>query len=345
LDSLKTVLFQRQLGTLFDKTQRISELAGIVAETLGTNPSLAKRAGLLCKADLMTNMVMEFPEVQGVMGMHYALHDGEPVEVAHALNDQYLPRFAGDILPSAPTSMALAIADKVDTLVGIFGIGQLPKGDKDPFALRRAAIGLLRIIVENRLALDLVSLVEASITTFGDKIQTQGLNANVVDFVLARFKAWYQEQNVAVDVIQAVAEIRPTRPADYAARVEAISEFKLDEAASALAAANKRVANILAKNSVNTHSEINHRLVEAGSEQGLVAAIEQTEKVLAAYVEVNDYKNALLVLAKLRKPIDNFFEDVMVMVDDEAVRNNRLAALAKLRRLFLTCGDISLLNQ
>jgi glycyl-tRNA synthetase beta chain len=345
LESLKTVLFQKQLGTLFDKTQRISELAGFVAKMLESDPTLAMRAGLLCKTDLMTNMVMEFPDVQGVMGMHYALHDGESPEVANALNDQYLPRFAGDKLPSAPTSIALAIADKVDTLVGIFGIGQLPKGDKDPFALRRAAIGLLRIMVENRLPLDLVSLVDASIKTFGDKVRVEGLNTNVVDFVLARFKAWYAEQNVAVDVIQAVAEIRPTRPADYAARVEAIIEFKHNESAPALAAANKRVANILAKNSVSVHSEIHHNLLETDSERALVSAIEQAEAAVAAYVDKNDYKDALIVLAKLRKPIDDFFENVMVMADDLAVRNNRLSALARLRRLFLTCGDISYLNQ
>ena len=227
LESLKTVLFQKQLGTLYEKSQRIAELAGTIASMLDSDAALASRAGLLSKTDLMTNMVMEFPDVQGVMGMHYAKNDGESDAVALALNEQYMPRFAGDQLPTSHISSAVALADKIDTLVGIFGIGQVPKGDKDPFALRRAAIGVLRISVEMKLPLDLTELVQASIDSFADKLtHVDDLTSQVVDFILGRFRAWYQDQNIDIDVIQAVAARRPTKPADFAARIEAVSGFK-----------------------------------------------------------------------------------------------------------------------
>jgi glycyl-tRNA synthetase beta chain len=229
---------------------------------LEADQDAAYRAGLLCKTDLMTNMVMEFPDVQGVMGMHYARSDGETELVALAQNEQYMPRFAGDTLPTSDVSSCVARADKIDTFVGIFGIGQTPKGDKDPFALRRASIGVLRIIVEKSLSLDLNDLVDASIATFGDKIKSQNLQTNVVDFVLARFKAWYAEQGIATGVVQAVAVNRPTRPADFAARVEAVKSFNTLESAEALAAANKRVANILAKNVFKEELSFNKSLLQ-----------------------------------------------------------------------------------
>ena len=247
LESLKTILFQKQLGTLFEKSERIATMAKTIAAMLNADQEAAYRAGLLCKTDLMTNMVMEFPDVQGVMGMHYARIDGEPELVALAQNEQYMPRFAGDNLPTSDVSVCVALADKIDTLVGIFGIGQTPKGDKDPFALRRASIGVLRIIVDKSLPIDLVDLVEASIKTFGNKVDSENLQIKVIDFVLARFKAWYAEQGIVSGVVQAVAVNRPTRPADFAARVEAVKSFNTLESAEALAAANKRVANILSK--------------------------------------------------------------------------------------------------
>jgi len=265
--------------------------------------------------------------------------------VALALNEQYMPRFAGDLLPSSLISISVAIADKIDTLVGIFGIGQVPKGDKDPFALRRAAIGILRIVVEHKLPLDLELLVDSSITAFGDKIETKDLKVNVVDFVLARFKAWYLEQGIAIDVIQAVAEIRPTRPADFAARVQAVSKFKNNVAAAALGAANKRVANLLAKNPVAESGSVDSELLHEPAERKLVDALETTQSQLQGLLSSNDYDAALEVLAKLREPIDEFFESVMVMADDEDTRTNRLVILSRLRGLFLSCGDISLLNQ
>ncbi|MBU2114173.1 MAG: glycine--tRNA ligase subunit beta, partial [Gammaproteobacteria bacterium] len=247
LDSLKTVLFQQQLGTLAEKSERISKVAGFIAAKIAADVTAAERAGLLSKTDLMTNMVGEFPEVQGVMGMHYARLDGEDEAVALALNEQYMPRFAGDELPSRLEGAAVAIADKLDTLVGIFGIGQAPKGDKDPFALRRAAIGALRIMVDKQLPLDLVDIVAFSQQTFADKLSNNNVADEVLEFMLGRFRAWYEAEGYSVDVIQAVLARRPTNPSDFDRRVKAVAQFRKLDAAAALAAANKRVANILAK--------------------------------------------------------------------------------------------------
>lgn len=246
LPRLETVLFQQQLGTLRDKTDRIQALAGWVAAQIGADVNHATRAGLLSKCDLMTNMVFEFTDTQGVMGMHYARHDGEAEDVAVALNEQYQPRFAGDDLPSNPVACALAIADKMDTLAGIFGIGQHPKGDKDPFALRRAALGVLRIIVEKNLSLDLQTLTEEAVRLYGSKLTNAKVVDDVIEFMLGRFRAWYQDEGHSVDTIQAVLARRPTKPADFDARVKAVTYFRTLDAAAALAAANKRVSNILA---------------------------------------------------------------------------------------------------
>ena len=344
LDSLKTVLFQKQLGTVYEKSERIASMATSIAKMLGADLEAAHRAGLLCKTDLMTNMVMEFPDVQGVMGMHYARVDGEAELVALAQNEQYMPRFAGDNLPTSEVSVCVALADKVDTLVGIFGIGQTPKGDKDPFALRRASIGVLRIIVEKSLPLDLNDLVEASIATFGDKIKVDNLQTKVVDFILARFKAWYAEQGIATGVVQAVAANRPTRPADFAARVEAVKSFNTLESAEALAAANKRVANILAKNVFKEELSFNKALLEEPAEIALANSLESVEARIQPMLDQSDYTSALVVLAELRQPIDEFFENVMVMADDESIKRNRLTLLSRLRGLFLCCADISVLN-
>ncbi|MFT5838241.1 MAG: glycyl-tRNA synthetase beta chain [Flavobacteriales bacterium] len=344
LESLKSILFQKQLGTLYEKSLRISSIAKNIAVMIGADEEAAHRAGLLCKTDLMTNMVMEFPDVQGVMGMHYARVDGETELVALAQNEQYMPRFAGDNLPTSDVSVCVALADKVDTLVGIFGIGQTPKGDKDPFALRRASIGILRIIVDKSLPIDLVDLVDASIVSFGDKIKTQNLQNLVIDFILARFKAWYAEQGISSGVVQAVAVNRPTRPADFAARVEAVKSFSTLESAEALAAANKRVANILAKNVLEEDFSFNKDLLKEPAEIALASSIESVESRIQPMLNQSDYTSALVVLAELRQPIDEFFENVMVMADDESVKRNRLTLLSRLRALFLCCADISVLN-
>jgi glycyl-tRNA synthetase beta chain len=344
LESLKSILFQKQLGTLYEKSERISFMAKSIAVMIGADQEASGRAGLLCKTDLMTNMVMEFPDVQGVMGMHYARIDGEAELVALAQNEQYMPRFAGDNLPTSDVSICVALADKIDTLVGIFGIGQIPKGDKDPFALRRASIGILRIIVNKSLPLDLIDLVDASIITFGDKIKTDNLQKMVVDFILARFKAWYAEQGIASGVVQAVAVNRPTRPADFAARVEAVKSFSTLESAEALAAANKRVANILAKNVFDEGFSYNKELLKEPAEIALASSLVSVELRIQPMLNRSDYTNALVVLAELRHPIDSFFENVMVMAEDESVKRNRLILLSRLRGLFLCCADISVLN-
>jgi glycyl-tRNA synthetase beta chain len=344
LESLKSILFQKQLGTVYEKSERIASMAKSIAILLGTDQGAAHRAGLLSKTDLMTNMVMEFPDVQGVMGMHYARIDGEPELVALAQNEQYMPRFAGDNLPTSDVSVCVALADKIDTLVGIFGIGQTPKGDKDPFALRRASIGVLRIIVDKSLPLDLVDLVDASIATFGNKIKTDNLQTKVIDFILARFNAWYIEQGILTGVVQAVAVNRPTRPADFAARVEAVKSFNTLESADALAAANKRVANILAKTQFKEQLLFNRELLLEPAEITLSNSLESVEARIQPMLNISDYTSALIVLAELRQPIDEFFENVMVMADDESVKRNRLSLLSRLRSLFLCCADISVLK-
>lgn len=343
LPRLETVLFQQQLGTLKDKTDRIEQLAGEIAKQIGADEAKAKRAGLLSKCDLMTNMVFEFTDTQGVMGMHYARHDGEDEEVAVALNEQYMPRFAGDELPKSLVASAVALADKFDTLTGIFGIGQAPKGSADPFALRRAALGALRIIVEKNLPLDLEDLVKKSTALFGDKLTNQNVVADVVDFMLGRFRAWYQDEGIAVDVIQAVLARRPTRPADFDARVRAVSHFRTLDSAEALAAANKRVSNILAKADAAI-GEINLTACVEPAEKALAEAVLALRTEVQPLIAKGDYTAVLDKLANLRAPVDSFFDNVMVNAEDPALRQNRLAILNTLQDLFLQVADISVLQ-
>ena len=343
LPRLETVLFQQQLGTLKDKTDRIEQLAGEIAKQIGADEAKAKRAGLLSKCDLMTNMVFEFTDTQGVMGMHYARHDGEDEEVAVALNEQYMPRFAGDELPKSLVASAVALADKFDTLTGIFGIGQAPKGSADPFALRRAALGALRIIVEKNLPLDLEDLVKKSAALFGDKLTNQNVVSDVVDFMLGRFRAWYQDEGIAVDVIQAVLARRPTRPADFDARVRAVSHFRTLDSAEALAAANKRVANILAK-AEDDIGTIDVALCVEPAEQVLAQSVLSLAKEVQPLIAQGEYTAVLDKLAGLRQPVDNFFDNVMVNAEDAKLRQNRLAILNTLQGLFLQVADISLLQ-
>ncbi|WP_112114434.1 glycine--tRNA ligase subunit beta [Haemophilus influenzae] len=343
LPRLETVLFQQQLGTLKDKTDRIEQLAGEIAKQIGADEAKAKRAGLLSKCDLMTNMVFEFTDTQGVMGMHYARHDGEDEEVAVALNEQYMPRFAGDELPKSLVASAVALADKFDTLTGIFGIGQAPKGSTDPFALRRAALGALRIIVEKNLPLDLEDLVKKSAALFSDKLTNKNVVADVVDFMLGRFRAWYQDEGIAVDVIQAVLARRPTRPADFDARVRAVSHFRTLDSAEALAAANKRVSNILAKADAAI-GEINLTACVEPAEKALAEAVLVLRTEVQPLIAQGDYTAVLDKLANLRAPVDSFFDNVMVNAEDPALRQNRLAILNTLQGLFLQVADISVLQ-
>ncbi|WP_318488519.1 glycine--tRNA ligase subunit beta [Photobacterium leiognathi] len=344
LPQLETAIFQKQLGTIKDKTDRITELAGYIADKIGADVDNAKRAGLLAKCDLMTSMVFEFTDTQGVMGMHYARHDGEQEDVALALNEQYMPRFAGDQLPSTPVSSAVAMADKLDTIVGIFGIGQAPKGS-DPFALRRASLGVLRIIVENGYDLDLVDLVAKAHSLFGDKLTNNNVDSDVIEFMLGRFRAWYQDAGFSIDVIQAVLVMHPTQPADFDKRVKAVSHFRELDAAEALAAANKRVGNILAKFDGELPTTVDNSLLVEAAEKELAEKVTAVVSTLEPVFAAGDYQTALTELASLREPVDAFFDNVMVMADDEKLKVNRLALLNLLRNQFLKVADISLLQK
>ncbi len=343
LESLATVLFQKQLGTLKDKSERISALAGFIADNVGANKAQAERAGLLSKTDLMTEVVMEFTDIQGVMGKYYALNDGEDAVVADALYQQYMPRFAGDALPSSLEACAVALADKFDSLVGIFGIGQHPKGDKDPFALRRAAIGIIRILIEKELNVDFKQVAEFAKGLFGDKLTNEKVIDDVIDFMLGRFQAHYQEQGVKVEVIRAVEVKKPTSALDFERRLNAVVNFAKLDAAVALAAANKRVNNILAKNGKGEFTEINQSLLADDAEKALVEQLVAVMPAVKAAYDEGDYQLGLEKLADLRSVIDDFFDNVMVMADDAQVKNNRLAILAELQGLFMHTADISVL--
>ncbi|MEF1255197.1 glycine--tRNA ligase subunit beta [Vibrio sp. M260112] len=344
LPELEQAIFQKQLGTIKDKTDRITALAGYIAKQIDADVEKATRAGLLAKCDLMTSMVFEFTDTQGVMGMHYAKHDGEDEQVALALYEQYMPRFAGDDLPSTGISSAVAMADKLDTIVGIFGIGQAPKGS-DPFALRRASLGVLRIIVENGYNLDLVDLIREAKIQFGNKLTNDNVEQDVIEFMLGRFRAWYQDAGFSVDIIQAVLARRPTKPADFDQRVKAVSHFRELEAAEALAAANKRVGNILAKFDGELAAEIDLALLQEDAEKSLAESVEVMTEALEPAFATGNYQEALSKLADLREPVDAFFDNVMVMADDEALKTNRLTLLNNLRNLFLQIADISLLQK
>ena len=345
-EGLANVVFQQQLGTVADKCQRIGGLAAVIAEQMGGDATNAKLAGELSKADLNSEMVGEFDTMQGIMGFYMAQREGQPEEVANALYEQYLPRFAGDSLPQSKTGMAVSLADKIDTLVGIFGIGQKPSGTKDPYALRRATLGVLRIIIEHELALDLRELLDKAAEQLDERIDAAQVD-DAFEFIKGRYRAIYQEQGIATPVILSVLAIDDAcrKPLDFDRRVKAVAAFQQREEAQALAAANKRVSNILAKLDTAPAEEIDGALLEDEAEKTLtnmvVAAFEQTYELL----EAGDYASVLEMLAQLREPVDTFFDTVMVMAEDEAVRNNRLALLAFLRDLFLNVADISLLQE
>ena len=344
LDSLGTVLFQKQLGTVKAKSERIASLSEFVAQQIGDDKALAYRAGLLSKTDLMSDMVLEFPQVQGTMGKYYAQHDGEPAAVAQALEDQYRPRYAGDALPEQTIGCAVAIADKIDTLVGIFGINQPPKGDKDPFALRRAAIGLIRIIIEKKLNLDISDLITKSIDLYQDKLSNDAVAQQVLDFILGRYRAYYQDQNIAVDVIQAVLANAPSAPLDFDKRIHAVTHFKTLAEATTLAAANKRVGNIIVKFKGELFNEFNQAFASEVAEQELATSFARVKTNITPLMANKDYQSALTELAALKQPIDNFFDNVMVMADDEQVKTNRLTLLSEIRNSFFAIADISLLQ-
>ncbi len=336
-ERLKNVVFQAELGSVYEKARRVSSLAGIIANQIDGNSERAQRAGLLSKCDLASEMVGEFPELQGIMGTYYAQHDGEDNEVAVALDQQYQPRFAGDELPGTTTGQALAIADKVDTLVGILGIGKHPTGDKDPFALRRAALGVLRIIVGKELDLDLTFLQTEAHKLYGSKLTNENVAKDFLEFMNGRYQTWFTNDGIDIDIVKSVLAVNPSKPLDFYNRAKAVQSFKRLPEAQALAAANKRVGNILSKRDKSKPlPDIQQELLQETEEQVLASAValHQTDKA-------DDYPSRLHSLAALKEPIDAFFDKVMVNADDEALKNNRLALLNQLHQLFLDIADIA----
>ena len=345
-DSLKQVVFQVALGSLYNKTERVAALAESLCDSTGAEKALARRAAELCKSDLVTDMVGEFDDLQGSMGRDYALNDGEPKEEAEALFEQYLPRFAGDLIPSTATGATLALADRLDSLVGIFSIGQQPSGSRDPFALRRASLGVLRIIIERDIDLDLTQAISSAADQFADlsgaKLSGDKLCEQVLTYILERFKAWYKEEGISSEVFSAVSSLGLSNPLDINARIQAVQQFSQLPEAVSLAAANKRVSNILAKQlGTSSPAAIDPKLLQENAEQLLAAEIDRLTQVVAPLFAQRDYTGVLSQLAKLREPVDRFFDDVMVMAEDIQVRNNRLALLHSLRQLFINVADIS----
>jgi len=343
---LKNVVFQVDLGSVYAKTERVAAIAEQIANKMGADGNTARRAAELSKSDLVTDMVGEFDDLQGVMGRDYALHDGEKTEVAEALFEQYLPRFSGDIVPSTNTGIALALADRLDSLVGIFSIGQQPSGSRDPFALRRASLGVLRIMLERNIDLALADLLALSIANLNlkkeAKITAQELQKQVLTYILDRFISMYKEKGLATEVFASVAALGLSNPLDIDARVEAVNGFTLLPEAAALAAANKRVSNILAKQSdAKIPAKPSENLFEDDAESQLATQIADLQKTIAPLLKERNYYAVLEKLAGLREPVDQFFDNVMVMTDNIEVRNNRLALLQGLQQLFINVADIS----
>ena len=341
---LKDVVFQEKLGSVYDKAVRISKLAAYIALRIGGDADWATRAGLLSKCDLATEMVGEFPEMQGVAGYYYARNYGEPNGVAIALNEQYMPRSAGAELPTTITGVAVAIADKMDTLVGIFGIGMLPTGSKDPYALRRAALGVLRILIDKKLDLDLTQVLVFAVDQFGGNIEKFGLAEMVLEFVFDRLRARYEDEGVDVSVYLSVRSLQPCSALDLDQRVQAVQAFRKLPDADALTSVNKRVSNILSKSDSVVNSEVDPGMFSDAKEFSLNSAISKAESTLKPMIEKRKYAEALAHLATLRDPVDAFFEAVMINSQDALVRKNRYAMLARLRGLFINIADISMLN-
>ncbi|KJS05713.1 MAG: glycine-tRNA synthetase subunit beta [Gammaproteobacteria bacterium BRH_c0] len=342
-EQLRTIVFQEKLGTIYDKTTRIVALAEYLAPALNANPAWVRRAGELCKSDLVSEMVMEFDDLQGVMGRYYALNDGEPQEVAEAMLEQYYPAFAGDRLPATATGTAIALADRIDTLVGIFGIGQPPSGSRDPFALRRASLGVLRILVEKKIDLDLLDTLAYAAGLHADLKARDGLERQVLTYLLERFKAWFDEDSIPVEVFMAVQAKDLTNPLEFHLRAQAVHRFYLLPEAAALAAANKRVSNILNKAEGGLPVSVDGNLFEGDEEKTLFSTIQSVSATVRPLIAARDYNRAMQEMAQLKEPVDSFFDNVMVMADDPHVRANRLCLLNGLRELFLDIADISLL--
>tara|TARA_R110000772_G_scaffold29892_1_gene74495 strand:- start:26634 stop:28718 length:2085 start_codon:yes stop_codon:yes gene_type:complete len=340
-ERLRNIVFQAKLGTIFDKTERVAALSAAIAKLLNTDPCNAVRAATLCKSDLVTEMVLEFDDLQGIAGYYYAQNDGEADDVALAMNEQYMPRFAGDALPTTLTGTIVALADRLDTICGIFGIGQIPTGSKDPFALRRASLGVLRLITENQLDLDLKQLIDLAIAQHQTIKASDKLNATVLSYILERLKAGYEDNGITAEVFMAVSAKQLSKPLDIDQRVNAVQAFtKLPEAA-ALAAANKRVSNILAKTEGQLPGQIDTSLLVEAAEQILAQQLNEQHAIVAPLFAAARFEEGLKSLAGLQTAVDDFFDKVMVNAEDPALKNNRLALLTQLQGLFLEVADIS----
>jgi len=344
IESLKSVVFEQQLGTLHDKSVRVANLAVAIASNIDGDEGLTRRAGMLSRCDLMTETVGEFAEMQGIMGRHQARRDGEPEEVAVAMDEFYMPRFSGDRLPQSRTGIAVSLAEKLDTLTGIFAIDMKPTGDKDPYALRRAALGALRILREHALPVDLTILLNKAVDQLPVRIDEDQLVDEVYSFMLHRLKGIYTDDGIAIETFEAVAQRRPGNIADFDHRLNAVIAFQQLPEAEALAAANKRIGNILKKSGVRNPGEINPDLFEQDEERALYNIVAEMADRVTPMILEGEYEQTLKILASLREPVDTFFDTVMVMTDDETIKNNRLALLTRLNHLFLQVADISHLS-
>ncbi len=343
-DKLKNIVFQKKLGSVFDKTERVAQLAEYLANYTNADAGLCKQAAQLSKSDLLTEMVQEFPDLQGLMGEHYARAEGLDEALASALAEQYLPRFSGDQLPQSKVGITLALADRLDTLVGIFAIDQAPTGSSDPFALRRASLAVLRILVDHEIDLDLRLALTQAAEAYTMLAEPSASVEQVFTYVLERFNAWFSDTDVSTEAIQAVTLKQLSNPVDIVQRIKAVAEFSRHTDAPALASANKRVANILTKqDDLAVDIKVDPTLLSAPEEEALAQAIDQLSAPLSKFLTDKNYAAALSLLASLRAPVDAFFDQVMVMVDDDKLRANRLALLNQLRGLFLEIADISLL--
>ena len=340
LPGLANVVYHNKLGTQKDRNSRLVKLAEILAPVCGANIEQAKRAALLCKADLLTDMVGEFPELQGNMGEHYANHDGEHADVAQAIADHYSPRFAGDQLPRNPVGVTAALADKIETMVGIYSIGLVPTGDKDPFALRRHALGVIRMVIEKNLKLDLIDTLNKASSLFAEFPDFKNSVTGISGFIQDRLRGYLKDQGYSTAEVESVLSQNPSQFADLPKRLEAVRAFSQLPESQALAAANKRITNILKKTEV-TSSEVNTSLLQVDAEKALAAQVKEVEPQTTKAFEQGDYQQALLVLAPLKANVDAFFENVMVMDNNEALKNNRLALLKHMHGLMNRVADIS----
>ena len=342
VESLSSIVFQKDLGTLADKTARVSRLAAYIAELLHADVAQAQRAALLAKTDLITNMVGEFANLQGIMGRYYALADHEPVEVALAIEEHYFPKQSGGATPSGVIGQILAVAEKIDTLSGIFSAGLIPTGDKDPYALRRATLGILRVLIENRIPLDIVTLLDTALAQFSHQFNKVETRERVLEFIFDRLKGYCLDQGFSSDEFEAVLAVKPTQPLDFMLRIRAVQAFRQLPEAESLAAANKRISNILKKSDQNINSTIGELV--ATEEKNLLAAAEISFTDIQPLLAEQNYSQALSRLAQLRDSVDAFFDHVMVNTDDLVLRNSRLALLSMISSQFLKIADISKLQ-